>query len=102
MPVFNATNPVSIGAATKKDHFDRAFDNILVLRDGGIAMAGQAAGGEDVVLSSNASQLKVLAMGLAQQVLRVNTAGTALEFGPGAPRYFKDPMVVGRTRFVGV
>lgn len=26
---WNATNPVTVGAATKKDHYDRVFDNVV-------------------------------------------------------------------------
>jgi len=33
MPTFNATNPVSVGLATKKDHYDRVFDNTVSLYD---------------------------------------------------------------------
>lgn len=33
MPTFNATNPVAVGLATKKDHYDRVFDNTLALYD---------------------------------------------------------------------
>lgn len=55
MPTFNATNPVSVGLSTKKDHFDRAFDNILVVRDGGIAIPSQTA--HDFIPAASASQL---------------------------------------------
>lgn len=36
MPVYsyNATNPVTVGSATKKDHFDRAFENALAIKQG--------------------------------------------------------------------
>lgn len=29
---FNASNPVSVGLATKKDHYDRVFDNTVLLK----------------------------------------------------------------------
>jgi hypothetical protein len=99
MPTFNATNPVSVGLATKKDHYDRAFDNGLVVREGGIAMTGQAA--QDVVIATSATQLGRVALGVPLEVLRVNESGTALEFGEGARAPYKDPVWVGRTMFGG-
>jgi hypothetical protein len=37
MPI-NVTNPVSVGAATKKDHYDRVFLNTLALKKIGTAL----------------------------------------------------------------
>lgn len=41
---FNPTNPVSVGLATKVDHYDRVFDNTLLLKtsieDDGSLIAG--------------------------------------------------------------
>src|SRR5688572_26152747 len=36
MPVytFNATNPVSVGQATKKSHYDRLWDNVMAIKQG--------------------------------------------------------------------
>lgn len=31
---FNSVNPVSVGLATKKSHYDRAFNNTLALQEG--------------------------------------------------------------------
>lgn len=31
---FNPTNPVSVGDATRKSHYDRVFDNVIALQDG--------------------------------------------------------------------
>jgi hypothetical protein len=89
MPSWTSTNPVAIGRATKVEHYDAVFDNTQILRSGGIALTGQTP--EDVILASSATQFKRLAMGSALQVLRVNQAGSAIEFGtvttflPGDP-----------------
>lgn len=44
---FNSTNPVTVGAATKKDHYDRVFDNTLLLKtsisDDGLTWSGKVA-----------------------------------------------------------
>lgn len=64
---WNGTNPVTVGAATKKDHYDRVFDNASELRTGGIAMTSQAAG--DIVYAISATQLGRLASVAAGQVL---------------------------------
>lgn len=97
---FNAVNPVTVGLATKKDHYDRVFDNTIELRGGGIAIPLQSA--LDVIIAISATQFGRVAVGTALQVLRVNAAGNGLEFGPGAPRIYKDPLYVGRSRFGGV
>lgn len=86
---FNAVNPVSVGLATKKDHYDRVFDNTLELRTGGLSIASQALGA--VVVGSTATQLKVIPITVPGQALRVSDAGTDVEFGevetfaPGDP-----------------
>ncbi|MDP1570333.1 MAG: hypothetical protein Q8L86_10040 [Vicinamibacterales bacterium] len=38
MADFNATNPVTVGAATRKSHYDRSFNNTLALREGSVAL----------------------------------------------------------------
>lgn len=39
---FNVTNPVSVGDATKKDHYDRVFDNVIAVKErrGELALGG--------------------------------------------------------------
>jgi hypothetical protein len=76
VPVYNATNPVAIGNATKKDDYDRAFDNIAVVRAGGVAIASQAA--LDFVHATSTTQLGRVA-GVASKFPRLNAAGTAWE-----------------------
>lgn len=64
MPV-NVTNPVTVGAATKKDHFDRCFDNTVALYGGNVAIASQGAG--DVITAVSSTQLgRVNGTGLLQ------------------------------------
>lgn len=41
---FNTSNPVVVGAATKKEHYDRAFDNGVALKE---ARHSQDLGGDD-------------------------------------------------------
>lgn len=77
MPV-NTTNPVVVGAATKKDHYDRVFDNIVALYGGEIAIAGQAA--LDIVIASSAGQLDTVPTGNALEVFRKNAANDGYEF----------------------
>lgn len=73
---FNATNPVSVGLATKADHYNRVFDNTLELRTGGIAIASQAA--LDFLHASSATQLARVAA-VASKYPRLNAGGTAWE-----------------------
>lgn len=73
---FNATNPVTVGLATKKDHYDRAFDNTIALREGGVAIASQAA--LDFIHASSATQLARVAA-VASKYPRLNAAGSAWE-----------------------
>lgn len=51
---FNSTNPVVVGAATKKGDYDRVFDNTVALRAGEIALASQAQ--YDLMVASSATQ----------------------------------------------
>lgn len=53
--------------------------NTAALRAGELALTGQTAW--DVIYASSASQLARLPIGAAQQVLRVNAAGTGIEWG---------------------
>lgn len=68
---FNSSNPVSVGVATKKDHYDRAFDNTVALYGGSLALSGQAA--LDFVYATSATQLGRLAA-QAGRFLRFNGA----------------------------
>jgi hypothetical protein len=52
---FNETNPVSVGDATKKDHYDRVFDNALALR----RIASRAAGGDWEFRQTDAAFTKI-------------------------------------------
>lgn len=79
---WNATNPVTVGAATKKDHYDRAFDNLLVLREGGLALPSGAA--LDFIYSLTSGQLGRKAKGTALQVPRINAAANDWEFADPA------------------
>jgi hypothetical protein len=82
MPIFNATNPVVVGGATKKDDYDRAFDDLLALYSGQMAIASQAA--LDFVYASSATQLARVAA-VASKYPRLNAAGSAWEMAiPGA------------------
>jgi hypothetical protein len=38
MSVFSSVNAVSVGLATKKDHYDRVFENSLSLQEGSVAL----------------------------------------------------------------
>ena len=62
---FNATNPVLVGGATKKDHYDRVFDNTLALRTGEMALTGQVV--DDFLFASSTTQLS--RRGMADVVL---------------------------------
>lgn len=66
---YNAVNPVTVGAATKKDHYDRVFDNTVAIYAGAMSIAGQGAG--DFVRAASATQLERSSMAdviLMQQV----------------------------------
>jgi hypothetical protein len=52
---FNETNPVSVGDATKKDHYDRVFDNALALR----RVAARSAGGDWEFRQTDAAFTKI-------------------------------------------
>ena len=52
---YNATNPVTVGAATKKDHYDRSFDNTVALYAGAMSIPSQAT--NDIPFFSSASQI---------------------------------------------
>jgi hypothetical protein len=58
MPVYNSVNPVAVGLPTKKDHYDRVWNNTQTVRDGGIATFGQQAG--DLLVANGAEQLEPL------------------------------------------
>lgn len=79
---YNPTNPVVVGAATKKDHYDRAFDNTVALYAGAMSISSQAA--LDFLYASSASQLARLAAGSALQYPRINAAGNGWEFASPA------------------
>lgn len=51
----NITNPTAVGLATKKDHFDRVFDNTVAIYAGAMALASQAA--NDFIYASSGTQL---------------------------------------------
>ena len=53
---YNPTNPVTVGAPTKKDHYDRVFDNTVAIYGGAMGLTGQANG--RFLLASTATQLK--------------------------------------------
>jgi hypothetical protein len=65
---FNSTNPVVVGGATRKTDFDRAFENTLALRAGGVEIASQAAG--DLLYATASDQLGRLAIGSVGKILR--------------------------------
>lgn len=69
---FNSSNPVSVGLATRVDHYNRVFDNTLALRAGELALTSQAA--RDVFFASSATQLARLAPGLTGQMLTTKGA----------------------------
>lgn len=56
---WNETNPVTVGAATKKSDYDRAFDNTLALRAGEWSLPSQAVG--DLFFASGSAQAARLA-----------------------------------------
>lgn len=72
-------------------------DQLNVLRGGGIAISGQTA--QDVIIASSSTQLGRLPLGTSNQVVKVNDAGTALEFGQGYLLPLNDPALVGQTMF---
>ncbi|MGE0463900.1 MAG: hypothetical protein AB7Q16_21245 [Vicinamibacterales bacterium] len=75
---YNATNPVTVGAATKKDHYDRVFDNTLALYGGAMALPSQAA--LDLLKATSGTQLGRVPVGASLQYLRVNSGATDLEW----------------------
>ena len=75
---YNGTNPVVVGAATKKDHYDRVFDNTAALRTGAFALASQAA--RDILFASGASQWARLAAGTSGDFLQTKGAGADPEW----------------------
>lgn len=75
---FSTTNPVSVGLATRADHYNTVFDNTLALRAGELALTSQAA--LDFIYASSATQLARLAKGTGLQYLRMNAGATAYEF----------------------
>lgn len=98
MATFNGTNPVTVGSATKKDHYDRAFDNAVALKEGdavrdketldGIPTAAEPAvspagdarlyynsDDDEIKLSKNAGAYAKL----AKSVLQVQQASTVAE-----------------------
>jgi len=56
---WDGTNPVTVGAATQKAHYDRVFDNLLALFSGAMAITSQAAG--DLLYASSPTQIARLA-----------------------------------------
>jgi hypothetical protein len=77
MPVYNATNPVTVGNATKKDDYDRLFDNCDVVRAGGIAITAQAA--NDDMYATSATQWAT-----GRRQLRQTFRGLRLQTHPDA------------------
>ena len=71
---FNATNPVSVADPTKKDHYDRVFDNTVALYAGEMALTSQAA--RDILFATSASQLSRLAAGTSGHFLQTLGAGS--------------------------
>jgi len=87
MPTFNATNPVAIGLATKKDHFDRLWDNVTVVRGGGLAVASQAA--HDFLPASSTEQLtRVAAVAGKSPRFKLDSSGWEMVSYAG-PQYFR-------------
>lgn len=69
MAVFNPANPVVVGLPTKKDHFDRGFNNGLALQEGSVGLvkvrlSGYAsdpavAGADEAVIAYNTTSGEV-------------------------------------------
>lgn len=78
----NTVNPVVVGAATKKDHYDRAFQNTVDLYAGALALTGQAIGG--IPYFSSTTAVSALAAGGVGKYLRGNGTGVAPSFGSPA------------------
>lgn len=82
---YNGTNPVTVGSSTKKDHYDRVFDNTVALRAGEIAIASQA--NLDFAHPTGASTWGRVAVGIKFTTNRVNNGATAYEFA--APHWLR-------------
>ena len=78
----NTTNPVVVGAATKKDHYDRAFQNTVDLYAGALALSGQAVGG--IPYFSTTTAVAALAAGGVGRFLKANGTGVAPSWGSPA------------------
>src|SRR3990167_3417776 len=75
---YNPTNAVSVGLATKADHYNRVFENTVAIYAGAMGIASQAA--LDHLYAASATQLARLAKGAALQSVRLNAALTAYEW----------------------
>lgn len=80
MPVFNASNPVSVGLATKVDHYDRVFNNTVGLYAGEMSIASQVANA--ILFASSTTQLAVLAPGPNGKVVTSRGSASAPVWGP--------------------
>lgn len=90
---FNPTNPVSVGLATKADHYHRVFDNTLALQAGSVALtqvtldgaaadpAVAAAGDAVVAYNTTLDQVRVSRNAGAYRRIDTNAIAMALIFG---------------------
>ena len=67
---FNSTNPVAVGDPTRKDHYDRVFENTLALTSGdavltlvrlAVAALPAASGSTDAVIAADTVTKQLLA-----------------------------------------
>ena len=76
MADFNSTNAVTVGGATKKDHYDRSFNNGIANKD---ARSQLQLGGEEDFQQTNASETEIKSSEHAE-VDGSNLGGHIVEF----------------------
>lgn len=99
MAVFNAVNPVNVGVATKKDHFDRVFDNTLALQEGSVALTKVTIDGAAVDPALSPAGDAVLYFNSTANELRLSRSGGAYASVDVFPP--NNPLLVGGSRFSG-
>lgn len=98
MAVYNAVNPCVVGGATKKDDYDRAFDNAVAIQEGNVALVKVALDGAAADPAVSASGDALIYYNITDDEVRASRNGAAFEQLSGSP--LNDPTWVGGTRFL--
>ena len=85
MAVFSAIDPVSVGLATKADHYHRVFDNTLALQEGSVALTQVMLDGAAADPSASPAGDAVLYYNSTLNQLRLSKDGAAFLRVDGVP-----------------